>query len=68
MSVAEYVRAEEAFGLELMKYAGEWVAVADRTVIEHADTLDELLERIEGQEQRVEVFRVPKHPDAVCVF
>ena len=68
MGLAEHVKAEEEFGVELMEYAGQWVAVADRAVVQAANTLDELLERVDGQEQRVEVFRVPKHPDAACFF
>jgi Family of unknown function (DUF5678) len=68
MGIAEHAQAEEEFGVKLMAYAGLWVAVAERTVVESASTLDELLERVEGQHRRVEVFRVAKHPDAACFF
>ncbi len=64
--------AEEApqdqLGVQLSEYAGQWVAVADRAVVGSADTLDELLEWVEGQAQRVEVFRAPRHPDAPLLF
>jgi hypothetical protein len=58
----------EEIAAKLSEYAGQWVAVADRAVVESANTLDELLECVEGQEQRVEVFRVPQNPDAVSFF
>jgi Family of unknown function (DUF5678) len=68
MSNAEHVQAEERFGVELMAYAGLWVAVADRTVVESATTLDELLERVERHEQRVEVFRVSERPGSARIL
>lgn len=68
MSNSEHVQAEEAFGVKLMEYAGLWVAVAERTVVESATTLDDLLERVKGQKRRVEIFRVAKHPEAACFF
>jgi hypothetical protein len=61
-------RADEEFAEQLKQYAGRWVAVCDRAVVESAYTLDELLECVEGQQQRVEVFQVPEHPDAPCFF
>ena len=68
MTVAEQVRAEEALGRVLSQYAGQWVAVVDHAVIQHADTLDGLLERIKGPEEEAEVFRVPENPDVACFY
>jgi hypothetical protein len=68
MTVAEQVRAEETLGRALFQYAGKWVAVVDHAVIQDADTLDGLLERIEGKEEQAEVFRVPENPDAACFY
>jgi hypothetical protein len=68
MTVAEQVRAEEFLGQELFQYAGRWVAVVDHAVIQDADTLDELLERIEGQEEQAQVFRVPENPSVACFY
>jgi uncharacterized protein DUF5678 len=64
----EHIKAEEEFGATLTAYAGQWVGVADRTVVKAADTLNELLQALEGEPQSVEIFRVSKHPDAPYFF
>lgn len=64
----EEIRAEEQFGATLTAYAGQWVGVADRTVVKSADTLDSLVEALEGQAPKVEIFRVSKHPEAPCFY
>jgi Family of unknown function (DUF5678) len=68
MTVAERIQAEEALGRALDAYAGEWVAVLEHSVIAHAPTLDELLEQIKGQEEKVEVFRVSEDRGTACFF
>jgi Uma2 family endonuclease len=57
MGRAEEAQTEAELGRALTTYAGRWVAVANRSVVEAATTLDELLERTKGQQQ-VSIFRV----------
>lgn len=66
MSNAEQVRAERAFGTELVQYAGKWVAVQDRTVLENDETLGGLLDRLNGQRGTAEIFKVREDPAAPC--
>ncbi|MGD0455500.1 MAG: DUF5678 domain-containing protein [Solirubrobacteraceae bacterium] len=66
MSTAEQVQAERAFGIELVQYAGRWVAVQDRTVLDNDETLEALLARLNGQRETVEIFKVREDPAAPC--
>lgn len=72
MSVAVTIKSEIAsehrLGETLSEYEGEWVAVRDYTVVAHADTLRELLEQIEGQEEVEEVFHVPTASASACFY
>ena len=52
------VLPEEEYGVKLMKHAGQWVAVTEQTVVQSASTLNELLERVAGSEQRVSILSV----------
>lgn len=65
---ARRIQAEEQFGVQLMDYAGQWVAVRGHEVFKYAATLDDLIERLEGHETEVKIFRVPEHPEAACLF
>jgi Family of unknown function (DUF5678) len=66
MSDAEQIRAEEAFGLELVQYAGRWVAVEDRTVIDNDPILGSLVGRLNGQRDTATIFKIPEDPVAPC--
>jgi hypothetical protein len=70
VTVAELTKeleAEQALGSELEKYAGQWVAVKDHTVVAHATTLQGLLEQVTEDEDTV-VLRVPEDPNTACFF
>jgi len=64
MSTAEQVQAERAFGIELVQYAGKWVAVQNRTVLDNDEFLGALLDRLNGQRQTSEIFKVREDPSA----
>lgn len=69
VSVAERVQSETELSSRLVQYAGQWVAVIDYVVVQQADTWDELLERLDGeQRKRAQVFRVPEHPDRINLY
>lgn len=68
VELARHVDTDDHVGVELMDYAGEWVAVRDHAVFQHAATLDQLFELIQGYEREVEVLRVPEQPGAACFF
>jgi hypothetical protein len=68
MSVAENVRAEEAFGLDLIQYAGKWVAVQDRKVVDHDESLGCLVDRLNGQRDTAAIFKVREDPAAPCGY
>jgi hypothetical protein len=69
VSVAERVQSETELSSRLVQYAGQWVAVIDYAVVQNADTWDELLERLDGeQRERAQVFRVPEHPDRINLY
>jgi hypothetical protein len=56
------VRDEEEFGLELVQYAGRWVAVENRTVLDYDKELGCLLERLNGERRTAEIFQVEPAP------
>jgi Family of unknown function (DUF5678) len=57
------IQAEEDFGRELGRYADQWVAVGDRSVVKHHPELSELLGNLTDAERTsLEVFRVSVHP------
>ena len=66
MTAAEQVAAEKVFGRELVQYAGKWVAVQDRTVLDNDATLEGLLDRLNGQRGTAEIFKVREDPAAPC--
>jgi hypothetical protein len=66
MSTTEQVQAERAFGIELVQYAGQWVAVQDRTVLDNDKALGALLDRLNGQRETAEIFKVREDPTAPC--
>ncbi len=62
------LEAEESLAQELTGYAGLWVAVgADRSVIDSAPTLEELLTRVdpEGLDR---ILEVAEQPVAGCFY
>lgn len=62
------VQAEEVLARELAGYAGRWVAIdADRAIVDSANTLEELLERVDpGGLDRI--LEVSEQPAAGCFF
>lgn len=63
------IQDETVLAEELEKYAGEWVAVRQHSVMAHATSLDELLEQItEEQASGADgIFQVPESR-AACYF
>ncbi len=68
MSIVQPVSAEEAFGLTLVDYAGDWVAVQDHKVLEHDKTLGGLVARLNGTRDSAEIFRVREDPSSPCCY
>jgi len=68
MTVAEQVAAEHTLANTLDQYRGEWVAIRDHVVVASAATLGELREQVEGDGQKVEIFRVASDPHVACFF
>lgn len=65
-SVEEHVRAEEEFGLALADYAGLWVMVEDRKVLDSDADLQSLVDRLGAHRDTAVVFKVM--PAAPCFF
>jgi hypothetical protein len=66
MSDVAIVPAEEEFGLVLVQYAGQWVAVQDRQVLDHDRDLGSLFARLNGERETAEIFRVGDDSAAAC--
>jgi hypothetical protein len=67
VAVAEAVEAEERLSEALEKYAGQWVAIRQHVVVEAADSLEALLEKL--NDATVDrVFEVPSDDAAACFF
>ena len=62
----QYAQAEEAFGLDLIQYAGRWVAVQDHKVVAADVHLGCLVDRLNGQRDTAEIFQVPREPLGPC--
>jgi uncharacterized protein DUF5678 len=61
------LRAEEILAQELGRYAGRWVAIDDRSIVDSANTLEELLTRVdpEGLDR---ILEVAAEPVAGCFY
>lgn len=70
MTSAELTRAlqaEEVLAQELPEYAGRWVAIKDRRIVDFADTLEELTDRVDpGGLDRI--IEVPRETVASCLY
>lgn len=62
LSTHESVMAEEALGVDLIQYAGRWVAVQDHRVVDDDEILGRLVDRLNGQRETAEIFRVRERP------
>jgi hypothetical protein len=61
------LEAEEVLARELAGYAGRWVAIHDRAIVADADSLEELLDRVDpGGLDRI--FEVPRETVASCLY
>lgn len=58
LSTQEHVKAEEDLGVDLIQYAGRWVAVQDHRVVDDDEQLGCLVDRLNGQRSTAEIFRV----------
>ena len=67
MELNAVLMAEEVLAEELSRYAGCWVAVADRSVVASANSLEDLLDRVdpEGLDR---ILEVSEKPTASCFF
>lgn len=65
--IAKTLEAEEVLAQELAGYAGCWVAVRDHAVVASADSLGDLLERVnpKGLDR---ILEVAEDPEAGCFF
>lgn len=61
------LRAEEVLAKKLAGYAGSWVAIRDRSIVASANSLEDLLSRVdpEGLDR---IFEVAKEPVAGCFY
>lgn len=61
------LRAEEVLAKELGEYAGRWVAITDRSIVASANTLEDLLDRVdpEGLDR---ILEVATEPVAGCFY
>jgi hypothetical protein len=70
MTLAELnqaLKVEEVLAQELSGYAGRWVAILDRSIVDSADTLEEMLDRVDpGGLDRI--FEVPRETVASCLY
>ncbi len=66
-SLEKEIQAEEQLGRELERYVGQWVAVRDHEVVDHADTFDEISDEIDGKPVDG-LFQVLAEKGAVCFF
>jgi hypothetical protein len=62
LSIQEHVEAEETLGVDLIEYAGRWVAVQDHRVVDDDESLGRLVDRLNGQRETAEIFRVRERP------
>lgn len=63
----EQIRAEEELTRKLDQYVGQWVAVCDHEVVDHADTFVELSDETDGKAIDG-LFRVVAERGAICFF
>ena len=68
MSVTQEIHAEEVLREQLSGLEGQWVAVSGHKLIASADSIDRLLETVDGEEAEVEVFQVPEDTAAACFY
>lgn len=61
------LEAEKSLGESFSEYAGEWIAVRDHAVIEHAPSLNGLLGRVDpGRVDRIQ--HVANQKIKFCIF
>jgi hypothetical protein len=69
-ALRQQIAAERELSTRLRDHAGEWVAVRNHEVVAHAQTLEELMERVRERkgEETVEVFEVSTEPESAYFF
>lgn len=65
-SIEERVEAEERLGVNLIEYAGRWVAVQNHQVVDDDANLGRLVDRLNGQRETAAVFRVRERPNPIA--
>ena len=63
LSIEERVKAEERLGVDLIEYAGRWVAVQDQRVVDDDENLGRLIDRLNGQRETAAIFKVRERPN-----
>lgn len=58
--------AESELADALRAFTGQWVAVRDHRVVDHADTLNALLERVEPNLDTIERIFEVGDPGGIC--
>lgn len=64
------VKTDVIAGRRLNQYAGEWVALVGGKVVEHSETLKELMRKVESRKLKKEasVFLVPRKDEGPYVL
>jgi hypothetical protein len=66
VEIQQALAAEEALTDTLGEYTGQWVAVKDHRVVNHADTLNALLERVEPNLDTIDRIFEVGDPGGIC--
>jgi hypothetical protein len=64
--IRQALAAEETLAETLSDFTGQWVAVRDHRVVNHAETLNALLERVEPELPSLERIFEVGDPGGVC--
>jgi hypothetical protein len=64
--IQQALAAEERLAVTLGDYTGRWVAVRDHRVVNHAETLNALLERVEPDLADIDRIFEVGDPGGIC--
>jgi Family of unknown function (DUF5678) len=64
--IQQALAAEEKLAGALGAFTGQWVAVSEHRVVDHADTLAALLERVEPNLNSIERIFEVADPGGIC--
>lgn len=64
--IQQALAAEEKLAVTLSSYTGQWVAVRNHRVVNHAETLNALLERVEPDLADIDRIFEVGDPGGIC--